>query len=76
MRRWSLAPEAVAAGRDITGTVHTGPMYVQVLAGRFDRLHDAIFDPAPLEEQLDLARQSQDGRFCTGRSQIRACSIS
>ncbi|MDG4834077.1 hypothetical protein O7627_32965 [Solwaraspora sp. WMMD1047] len=31
-------------------------MYVQVTVGRFDRLHDAIFDPAPLSEQLDLAR--------------------
>ncbi|MGI5214945.1 hypothetical protein [Plantactinospora sp. CA-290183] len=55
-RRWSLAPGAVAAGRDITGTVVTGPMYVQVLAGRFDRVHDAIFDPTPLAEQLDVAR--------------------
>ncbi|MFY1632330.1 NACHT and WD repeat domain-containing protein [Solwaraspora sp. WMMB335] len=54
--RWQLAPGAVAAGRDITGTVHTGPTYVQVTVGRFDRLNDAIFDPAPLYEQLDLAR--------------------
>ncbi|MFV2026532.1 NACHT and WD repeat domain-containing protein, partial [Micromonospora sp. LOL_028] len=55
-RRWQLAPGAVVAGRDITGTVHTGPTYVQVTVGRFDRLNDAIFDPAPLYEQLDLAR--------------------
>ncbi|MEH0929741.1 AAA family ATPase [Micromonospora sp. CPCC 205558] len=54
--RWQLAPGAVAAGRDITGTVHAGPMYVQFTVGQFDRLHDAIFDPAPLYEQLDLAR--------------------
>ncbi|ROO51273.1 WD40 repeat protein [Micromonospora sp. Llam0] len=31
-------------------------MYVQIRVGQFDRLHDAIFDPAPLYEQLDLAR--------------------
>ncbi|WP_327025195.1 hypothetical protein [Micromonospora sp. NBC_01739] len=36
--------------------MHTGPTYVQVTVGRFDRLNDAIFDPAPLYEQLDLAR--------------------
>ncbi|MFV2125804.1 ATP-binding protein, partial [Micromonospora sp. LOL_013] len=54
--RWQLAPGAVAAGRDITGTVHTGPTYVQVTVGRFDRLNDAIFDPTPLYEQLDFAR--------------------
>jgi WD40 repeat protein len=54
-RFWRLAPGAVAADRDITGTVITGPMYVQVVAGRFDRVHDAIFDPGTLYEQLDLA---------------------
>jgi WD40 repeat protein len=54
-RFWQLAPGAVAAGRDITGTVITGPMYVQVIAEHFDRLHEAIFDPGELYEQLDLA---------------------
>ncbi|WP_196222582.1 WD40 repeat domain-containing protein, partial [Micromonospora sp. CP22] len=46
----------MAAGRDITGTVNTGPTYVQVTAGRFDQVHNAVFDPAPLFELLDLAR--------------------
>ncbi|MEH0827300.1 MULTISPECIES: hypothetical protein [unclassified Micromonospora] len=46
----------MAIGRDNAGTVITGPTYVQVVAGSFDRLHDAIFDPAELYEQLDLAR--------------------
>ncbi|TCB90297.1 hypothetical protein E0H26_27380, partial [Micromonospora zingiberis] len=55
-RSWQLAPGAVAAGRDISGTVNTGPTYVQVTAGRFDQVHDAVFDPAPLFELLDLAR--------------------
>ncbi|MGW2625824.1 hypothetical protein [Micromonospora taraxaci] len=34
----------------------TGPMYVQVVAGRFDRLNDAIFDPLVLVDRLDLDR--------------------
>jgi hypothetical protein len=53
---WTLGPGAVAAGRDITGTVIAGPVTVQVVAGSFDRLRDAIFDPTELVEQLDLAR--------------------
>ncbi|MEV0732268.1 hypothetical protein [Polymorphospora sp. NPDC050346] len=55
MPRW-VGPGAVTTGGDISGTVNTGPTYVQVVAGRFDRVHDAVFDPAPLAEQLDLAR--------------------
>ncbi|MEV7326787.1 hypothetical protein AB0N27_01515, partial [Micromonospora sp. NPDC093244] len=31
-------------------------MYIQVTAGRFDQVHNAVFDPAPLFELLDLAR--------------------
>ncbi|BCY11418.1 WD40 repeat domain-containing protein [Actinoplanes sp. L3-i22] len=53
---WQVAPGAVVAGRDISGTVHTGPMYVRVVAGTFDSVQDAIFDPAPLADQLELSR--------------------
>lgn len=48
--RWVLGPGAVAAGRDING-----PVTVTVVAGAFDRLQDAIFDPAPLWDVLDMA---------------------
>lgn len=48
--RWVLGPGAVAAGRDIRG-----PVTITVINGTFDRLRDAIFDPAPLAEVLDLA---------------------
>jgi len=50
-RRWVLGPGAVAAGRDITG-----PVTINVVAGEFERLGDAIFDPTPLAEELDLDR--------------------
>jgi hypothetical protein len=45
-----LGPGAVAAGRDIQG-----PVTVTIINGVFDRLGDAIFDPTPLAEVLDLA---------------------
>jgi len=47
---WTLGPGAVAAGRDIRG-----PVTVTVINGTFDRPRDAIFDPTPLAEVLDLA---------------------
>jgi WD40 repeat protein len=53
---WRLAPGAVAVAGSNTGSIHSGPTYVQVTPGGFDRVQDAIFDPAPLAEQLDLAR--------------------
>lgn len=53
---WQVAPGAVTVAGDNNGSIRTGPTYVRVAAGRFDRVHDAIFDPAPLAEQLDLAR--------------------
>jgi WD40 repeat protein len=48
---WWLGTGAVGAGRDIRG-----PVTVNVIAGTFDRLHDAIFDPKPLWDALDLER--------------------
>lgn len=47
--RWALGPGSVYAGRDIRG-----PVTITVVNGAFDRLRDAIFDPAPLAEALDL----------------------
>lgn len=53
--KWALGPGVVVgpggvyAGRDIHG-----PVTVKVIHGTFDRLCDAIFDPAPLAEALDL----------------------
>ena len=44
-------PGAVAAGRDIRG-----PVTVTIVNGTFDRLRDAIFDPKPLAQTLDLTR--------------------
>jgi WD40 repeat protein len=46
-----LGPGAVAAGRDITG-----PVTVNVTHRVSDWLRDAIFDPAPLRDVLDLDR--------------------
>jgi hypothetical protein len=46
---WVLGPGAVAAGRDIKG-----PVTVIVVAGVFERLHEAIFDPAPMARRLGL----------------------
>ncbi|MEU7778283.1 hypothetical protein [Micromonospora parva] len=54
--RWEVGPGAVAAGRDITGNVYTGPLTFQTIFGRFDRLGDAIFDSSELIERLDLVR--------------------
>jgi hypothetical protein len=49
--RWALGLGAVAAGRDIRG-----PVTITVQPGAFDRLRDAIFDPRPLAQTLDLTR--------------------
>jgi WD40 repeat protein len=53
---WQAAPGAVVVTGDNLGNIHTGPTYVQISVERIDRVHDAIFDPTPLYEQLDLAR--------------------
>ncbi|MEU7871273.1 hypothetical protein [Dactylosporangium sp. NPDC049140] len=53
---WQLAPGSVAAAHDINGTIITGPMYIQIVPGKFDRVRDAIFDPIELYDQLDLSR--------------------
>ncbi|MFI7209002.1 MULTISPECIES: AAA family ATPase [Micromonospora] len=50
-RGWVLGPGAVYAGRDILAPVTT-----IVVNGAYDRVRDAIFDPAPLVATLDLAR--------------------
>jgi len=46
---WVLGTGSVGAGRDIKGSV-------TVINGPFRRLADTIFDPRPLERELDLAR--------------------
>ena len=62
---WQVAPGAAVVTGDNHGSINTGPMYVQVTASRFDRVQDAVFDPAPLYEQLDLARFQGRQRLIT-----------